>query len=295
MSDTHPSRAGISLLEVLISIGILAVGLTSVLSFIPAGHSMAKSSFVTDQAAFVAANALADIATQGYLRPDSLTNVISPVIIDPIGAAGMAWPTLNPATLRQAGVFCTAGSASPERAAQAAVYGTRARDDVAFNVPDTDAIDVTNRFIDGSRASNENFSWVAMLVKPSGGTFAAGDEVTVTVVVFHNRDPTQALPSLGPASNSQLGDVMWPTGQGPLIAGRKNSDVVRTNGVCFASQSPPAFRQIAIAIINGDDSGAFIELVGTQPPAGTPLFAVPDAVAVVEKTVTIEASSPYSE
>lgn len=295
MNPTRPSRAGISLLEVLISIGILAVGLTSVLSFIPAGHSMAKTSLVIDQAAIVAANALADLTVQGFLRVDSLANVTSPAFIDPIGLS--PWPGLgsNPIELRQNGVLSVPSAASPPRVLPASAYVFRSRDDVSFDVPDSDAIPVANRFIDGSRSYKGNFSWVALLTKQGVGNFVPGDEATLSIVVFHDRDPSQEMVSLGIPSS---GTVAWPAG--PLIPSRQNNEVVRTNGVCLAAggvgppPTPPTFRRIAIAAINDGDTGAFIDFDG--PPLGAvPLYAVPDAVAVIQQTVTLEGSSPYSE
>jgi len=291
MNTTRPSRAGISLLEVLISIGILAVGLTSVLSFIPAGHSMAKTSLVTDQAAIVAANAMADLTVQGFLRVDSLANVTSPVMIDPIGPS--TWPGVgfNQTELRQNGVLSVPSAASPPRVLPASAYVFRARDDVSLDVPDSDATPVTNRFIDGSRSYKGNFSWVALLTRPGGGNFVPGDEATLSIVVFHDRDPSQAMVSLGIFSS---GTVAWTAG--PLIPSRQNNEVIRTNGVCLAASGvgPPTFRRIALAAINDGDTGAFIDFDG--PPLGAvPLYAVPDAVAVIQKTVTLEGSSPYSE
>jgi hypothetical protein len=300
MTTPHSKRAGISLLEVLISIGILAVGLTSVLSFIPAGHSMAKTSFVTDQAAIVAANALTDLVTQGFLRVDSLTNVTSPVMIDPIGAAGgVVWPLFNQAVLRQNGVFSDANAPpapSPQRLAPSAWYLIRARDDISYNVPDSDAFDVTNRFIDGTRAYSGNFSWLATLTKPAGGVFAPGDEVTLTIVVFHSRDVGQSPLPLGaynPAPAPPAGNVNW-AASNQLVAGRKDSELIHANGVCLVSM-PPAFRRISMAAIIDSGTGAFLECDGPLLAAGAAIFAVPDAVAVIEKTVTLEASSPYSE
>ena len=294
MTALRSTRNGISLLEVLISIGILAVGLTSVLSFIPAGHSMAKTSLVTDQAAAVASNALADLAAQGFLRPDSLSVVTSPAIIDPLGSSGM-WTGVggNATVLRQAGVFASAALASPARSSPASQHSFRSRDDVVYNVPDSDE-DVTNRFADDSRAYKGNFSWLAILSKAGGGAISAGDEVTIAVVVFHNRDMSQPPISLGSYNNGGPTQVLWAAG--PLVPDRKNSEFVRSNGVCLVVQpsSPPSFRRIAIAAINNDDSGAFLEFDGVQPPSAT-IYAIPDAVAVVEKTVTLEASTPYSE
>lgn len=305
MNTTRPSRAGISLLEVLISIGILAVGLTSVLSFIPAGHSMAKTSLVTDQAAIVAANAMADLTVQGFLRVDSLANVTSPVManvsspamIDPIGPG--TWPAafgFNQTEMRQNGVLSVPSAASPPRVLPASAYVFRARDDVSLDVPDADAIPVTNRFIDGARSYKGNFSWVALLTKQGGGVFASGDEATLSIVVFHDRDPSQAMVPLGSYGAVSTGQVVWPAGPGPLIPSRQNNEVIRTNGVCLAAGGvgPPTFRRIALAAINDGDTGAFIDFDGPSLGA-VPLYAVPDAVAVIQQTVTLEGSSPYSE
>jgi hypothetical protein len=301
MNTTRQPRAGISLLEVLISIGILAVGLTSVLSFIPAGHSMAKTSLVTDQAAIVAANTLEDLVTEGYLRVDSLSGITSPVVIDPFGAG--TWPAslgFAPAVLRQNGVFSVPTTLSPDRVFPATAYLARSRDDVIFNVPDSDAVDVTNSLVGGVRPYRGNFSWVAMISRPGGGSLTAGDEATLTVVVFHNRDTAQSPHSLG-SYTPWAGNVTWPLGAGPLISDRKNSEVIRSNGVCLVHQTvpaaPPSFRRISIAAIDNGDTGAFIEFDGPQPAATATvtLYAVPDAVAVIEKTVTLEGPSPYSE
>jgi type II secretory pathway pseudopilin PulG len=297
MTSSLSSRNGISLLEVLISIGILAVGLTSVLSFIPAGHSMAKTSLVTDQAAIVASNALADLATQGFLRADSLSVVTSPVIIDPLGSPGMWTATgANAAVIRQAGVFANPAPVSPPLSSPASQNSFRSRDDVTYDVPDSDD-DVTNRFADDSRAYKGNFSWLAMLTKAGGGAMSPGDEVTLSVVVFHNRDLSQPPVSLGTYNTPSPTQVQWSAGPGPLVSDRKNSEFVRSNGVCLVSQPPsaPSFRRIAIAAINANDSGAFLELDGAPPSSSATIYGIPDAVAVAEKTVTLEASTPYSE
>lgn len=69
------TRRGITLMEVLISIGILAIGLTSVVALVPAGRSQAARGIVLDRAATVGANALADAITAGFTRFDSLTPI----------------------------------------------------------------------------------------------------------------------------------------------------------------------------------------------------------------------------
>lgn len=67
--STHHNRHGISLLEVLISMGILTVGLVSVLSMIPAGRSQAMKANAYDRGTTLAANAAADLINRGLIRP----------------------------------------------------------------------------------------------------------------------------------------------------------------------------------------------------------------------------------
>ena len=66
-------RRGISLLEVLISIGILAIGLTAVLSLIPAGRSQMKKAAVDDRAAALIPNAYATMQNLGLFTVNALS------------------------------------------------------------------------------------------------------------------------------------------------------------------------------------------------------------------------------
>jgi Tfp pilus assembly protein PilV len=71
------ARRGISLLEVLISIGILAVGLTAVLSLIPAGRSYMQKAAIDDRAAILIPNAYALVQNKGLFRENALSWQIS--------------------------------------------------------------------------------------------------------------------------------------------------------------------------------------------------------------------------
>ncbi|MFM8494861.1 MAG: hypothetical protein ACKOEM_04965, partial [Planctomycetia bacterium] len=76
MRDGFPScrvRAGISLLEVLISIGVLSIGLLSVLALIPAGRLYLKKAAVDDRAAVLVPNAYATMRTLGLFTVNSLS------------------------------------------------------------------------------------------------------------------------------------------------------------------------------------------------------------------------------
>ena len=82
-------RAGISLLEVLISIGILAIGLVSALALIPAGRTQLTKAGIDDRAALLVPNAYTTMRTLGLFNVDALTwtatstSISNPEIFDP--------------------------------------------------------------------------------------------------------------------------------------------------------------------------------------------------------------------
>lgn len=71
-STTTNRRHGISLLEVLISIGILSIGLLSVLALLPAGRTYLVKAEVDDRAATIIPNALSTMEALGLFANDSL-------------------------------------------------------------------------------------------------------------------------------------------------------------------------------------------------------------------------------
>jgi len=304
MSVQTNRRAGITLMEVLIAVGILAIGLSSVVALLPAGHSMAQRSFTTDQASIVAANAAADFVTQGFLRPECISVTVPPLVYDPLGTNSAL---LKPIFLRQEGVFAT--SASGIRTPPISGYLVRGRDDLVYNVPDNPNLDVTNRFgVDGLRDHLGKFTWAALLTRPVGSgipptdPFAPGDEAILSIIVFHQRDPSQPLVPLGNYA-AGTGALTLPVSGAPLIAGRQNRDLIRTGGVVALEPVPPAsgsyaVRRLSLASLttdqNGKESGAFIEFEGGDPPGTTfTAYLIPDAVAVLERLVTIEGPNGY--
>jgi hypothetical protein len=65
-------RRGISLLEVMISIGILSIGLLSVLSLLPAGRTYLVKAEIDDRAAAIIPNSLSTMEALGLFTKDSL-------------------------------------------------------------------------------------------------------------------------------------------------------------------------------------------------------------------------------
>jgi Tfp pilus assembly protein PilV len=131
-SPACPSRPtphrGISLLEVLISMGILTVGLLSVLSLVPAGKSQAVKAVIYDRSSVMASNVAADLISRGLLRTSAWATgkVAAPIaVFDPLYSATNAivaatgttvyWPPLASAVSTAIAVLpdaATTGTAS---------------------------------------------------------------------------------------------------------------------------------------------------------------------------------------
>ena len=91
----NSTRAGITLMEVLISIGILAVGLTAVITIIPAAGSQAQKALTESTKANAGLAAMGDAITRGIL---TLSPNAIPCVVDPIGNnafAGLGLATLD--------------------------------------------------------------------------------------------------------------------------------------------------------------------------------------------------------
>jgi Tfp pilus assembly protein PilV len=125
------ARSGITLMEVLIAIGILSIGLTSVVAILPAGRKQAAKAILYDRASLLAANALADAVTSGLCREHSLSSSAANVSVDPLGVWSVTTPPTN-ATWRQTGVYATSGAAAVSSTAAVARQFMQARDDLEF-------------------------------------------------------------------------------------------------------------------------------------------------------------------
>lgn len=263
------SRRGITLLEVLIAIGILAVGLSSVVALIPAGRSQAARAVVLDRASNLAANALSDAATFGLLRPDSLAIPSGFVVIDPLGLA--TFGTLS--AVRQLGIF--SGTTHPAAAAAAHSLFTVATDDVVFQPGATDDDLPLNEVSDGARAFQGRMSCIYGIQPGTPGRLSA--------VVFHARDPQN--PPLLLALNN--GTVSSPP---PDIA-----DIVKPGVVLWSATPTPRFHQVmSFTVVAATSTGFFTFSTGTALLTGAhTIYVLPSSVGLAERTFTAEESGPY--
>jgi len=270
---TMAGRNGITLLEVLISIGILSIGLMSVAALIPAGKAQAAKATVADRAAILAANALADAVTFGLLRPAALSSS-GTVTID----AGSGLTGVTPAWVRSLGIYSSTSSVNSTPAFHAQFL--QSRDDILLTPGATDDDLPTNLFIDGLRAFDGRMTCMYLL--------ASGTPARLSAVVFRDRDPA------GSNVSGQMTDgVVAVTGLTNL-GDRSAKDVLKTGCVLFANGR---LHQVLAAAYDTTASQAFVTLsTGTAATVGVVNFELlPDSVGLAETTCRLESSGPYLE
>lgn len=292
ITHTPASRSGITLLEVLIAIGILAIGLSSVVAILPAAKSQATRAVVLDRASGLAANVLADAATFGMLRdgalsqdPDPVTNQIA--IIDPAVATGafvsaaIPLPRLVQPALRNAGIF--SASATADAPSDYHRLFTEGRDDVLLGDPPTPDDLPTHFFVDGARAYQGRMTALLAMTPPA----APPGHGTLSVVVFHNRDVSQ------PVVEGTLQGVELTIPAATVPAGRTFRDLVRPGVVIYAGNR---FHQVMSAATppSGSPTSAYITTsTNATFSAGTPMALFPDSVGLAERPYTPEVNGAF--
>jgi len=280
-SDTT-SRAGITLMEVLISIGILSIGLASVLALIPAGGNEARRALIADRKAALAANALSDAIHYGILDTSNWSAVPTApyaIAIDPIGAA--AFP-VNVSPIVLSGLNATV--------APGVFLGA---DDLAYEQPndlDQPAVPV---YSGGARPSTGAFSWLATLL-PAGSTTT--DMYRLSVVTFHLRPVPPTIP--GPFSVTGVTRSVQLTSGLPLTTDDFRETFTRGSPVLlWAPAFTPVWRTIVAPLPQTTGTvvtGAELMLDADVPFNPTMVYVYPGAVGIAEKLLTLEGMSPWS-
>ena len=295
LASQNKSRRGITLMEVLISIGIIAIGLTSVMSLIPAGKSEVGKAIVYDRAATMAMNGLADAVTFGLTRPDSFvaaTPGSTTVVFDPANV--ISWPAgATVGTLKSAGVLAQASDPALANLIVQKLF-SQGRDDVAYNPPATADDLPTNGFINGIRGFEGRMTSLIAVTEADSSTppLAPGDLATLSVVVFHNRDT--ATPTISGTLDSS-GKVVLSS----LPTERSLKSVMRPGTVLYytdPSTSRLRFAQLTMAAVDTTSQDTYVTFSGRGLPGSTvPVFVLTDSVGLAEQVVSIEGPGPFGQ
>ena len=237
-SKTNSTRAGITLMEVLISIGILAVGLTAVITIIPAAGSQAQKALTESNKANVGLAAIDDAITRGILSPPGAP----PFVVDPIGNAPFAGLALE-----------SLSGLSPGTAADEVF---RSQDDVVYTLENSGQEEPPQPLFytgNAKRLSEGVYSWLATLV-PQGG-----ENYLLSVVSFHRREATAPVAYL--VGEDANGNDSLDTGEDLDQDGLLDLDLTSTNTVMFSwTGSSGLFRETfprgsVVLLHDVDDNG----------------------------------------
>jgi type II secretory pathway pseudopilin PulG len=296
-TSSHDRRSGITLMEVLISIGILSIGLASVVALIPAGGSQAKKTVIEDRRGAMGAGAIADVVNYGMLNPATWSTIPTApyrVVIDPIGngsfPSGAGLTAINVSNI-------PAGS-------NVANLVFSAADDLVY-VDDTTKADpsaeppVPKRTSDNARRlSDGGYSWLATLV-PSG-TASPSQFYTLSVVEFYRR------PRPGSALSANVSGSFGATSSPTLNVSSLNLDadtfrrLFPTGGVLLFTDNSTvhAWRRIQLAAptLSGDVVTTVNLALDRETPAGvTNVYAFEGAVGVIDRGVQLEGSTQWTQ
>lgn len=302
-------RRGISLLEVLISIGILAIGLSSVVALIPAGKSEVARAVILDRSALAAANALADAVTFGLTRPESVQLPNAPIdpndptalpaaviVFDPAGiGAGASYPGAEAAFVKTTGVLSRTGIAPGPAPAAAHSLFLAPRDDLNYiPAPGTQPDDLPRNDVTGGTRTFLGRTTCLISVAKADNTppMRPGDLAKLSVVTFHNRDLT--LPVVAPVPYDPNTGLIAP------VAGsygdRTLKQLIRPGTVIYDPSNPPAQRwcQVAMAAVEPAAGSVFVTFTGQQP-TGNAVVILVESTGLAEQLVTLEGTGPYTQ
>ena len=267
------NRSGITLMEVLISIGILAVGLSAVVALIPAGGSEAQRAMREDRKANVGLAALEDAITRGILSPPATP----PFIVDPTEPAGS--PGLPGLPAASFGGLGTGSFASDE------VF--RSQDDPSYTLESSGEDEPPEPlYYSGNvkRLSDGNYSWLATLV-PAGNN----QNYLLSVVTFSKRAVSPPPNPLTSVSGSTV-QFAWAGSLGSL------QDAFPRGSVVLLSDGSNIWewrRVIFVTLAGGNAELMLASDAGVS--AGDDLFVFPGAVGIAERVVRLEEASPWSQ
>lgn len=299
---TYSTRAGITLMEVLISIGILAVGLTAVITIIPAAGSQAQKALTESNKANVGLAAIDDAITRGILSPPSAP----PFVVDPTGNAPFAGLALE-----------SLGGLNPGIAADEVF---RSQDDLVYTLDNSGQEDPPQPLFytgNAKRLSEGVYSWLATLV-PQGG-----ENYLLSVVSFHRREATAPVAYL--VGEDANGNGSLDMGEDLDQDGELDLDLTGTNTVMFSwtgssglfretfprgsvvllhddgggnpSNASWEWRRVIFPALNDANNSAQLMFDSDVSTTVTTryIYAFKGAVGVAERLVRLEGTSPWTQ
>jgi hypothetical protein len=298
-------------LEVLISMGILTIGLVSVLSLVPAGRSQALKAGAIDRSSALALNAAADFITRGFARPGAWQAVSGTfAVFDPLDGSnfwsGLGWG----AFLIRPETDSTTTASSPnsllEPGAFVADIIARSEDDIRYSTDNVGADDPPAALWAGNGTAGRhvfdgNFSYLATLSGTSA-TWNPGDYKTLTIVTFNRRDAT-----VGPVTlTADTVRSVWNVSPTNVPTGMTLKDLIKPGAMVLyqtASMPPLQWLRVLLASDATDPTAPTAWKVSltceqTDPDASSinnTVYVFPGASGSLQMPVRLEGTSPWNE
>jgi hypothetical protein len=219
--------AGLTLMEVLISCGVLAIGLAGVAALLPAAGSRFAQATQADRAGFLAASVRAELVNRGLVAADVVVSGTRDPVISgtstltpsptPAAACGEVITALNTiSTLLRTGTNSTAPQrrnwhwffAHSPLVSQRLDTGANGRglfldDDLVYATSSTSATPINSIAADGGRAFTTGLRWGATLI-PTSGLASPGTPATLSVVVFRKASQAREFVITGSDTSAML-------------------------------------------------------------------------------------------
>ena len=223
------TRAGISLLEVLISIGILSIGLLATLALIPAGRSYMQKAAVDDRAAAIVPAAFAAVSGAGLLAMDASSWEDKGLVFNA--------PEPNVVIREQVG-----GTLNPTNGAI---------DNTAWSITSITSEQISQHW----RQPNAPNATITGQVAPGG----SGNQVNVSLTISAGGAATTVSPNV----NQTTGAWAWTVFPNPLLA---PAMTINTSGANIGQPNNNAFTDYSFAATVNDGTGP--EKTASASPSG---------------------------
>jgi hypothetical protein len=195
--------AGLTLMEVLVACGVLAIGLAGVAALLPAAGSRFAQATQADRAGFLAASVRAELVNRGLVAADVVVSGT------PTYAFGEVLTALNTVSSTSRRWHTFIGPNASPVVSQRLDTGTNGRgffleDDLVYATSSTSATPVNSIGADGGRAFNPGLRWGATLI-PTSGAAVPGAPATLSVASFAKASAAREISISGSA-----GSMMFP-------------------------------------------------------------------------------------
>jgi len=303
-------RRGVTLIELMFSIGILLVGLLGVAALIPlAGWEIGRG-LTADRMAAAGRNAVHEFDIRNMRRPEMWANYDHSQFIlgdnelsfciDPLGRKldKLRFPSpAAGASMRRISLFERPGSSRPmDQGLAERIF--MARDDLAVDRPDDPTLPPQHPpgTATRQRPYNGSFSWFATLVRQVPGS----EEFVLSIVVLEDRDLRAGDIDTSLDAEQELNVSILSRVSGGEIQVPGQPDITTGDWLMLAASPVPPitisglFRWYRVVNSSQDLGSTYVTLEGADIDFDpTTAVLVPGVVGVLEKTIRIEGTSMW--